>query len=310
MGAATARILVDLGAEVHAIDLNKPDADRASRATPSATCAIPSRSTRRSSKIGSVVNMLFNCAGLPNTFPDLDVMLVNFCGLRHLTERVIPKMLEHADSAIASHRVDGRHRLAVEHGAARRPCSRPPTSRPRGVVRGASGRARERVRPLEGSDQRVHRDPFVRRSRRRGIRINCLNPGPTDTPMMPEFEQAVGKDYMDNFPVPLGRHAVADEQAWPLVFLNSPRASFVTGAQLDADGGFKGGLFTGQIDPSVLMPPDVSPGRSRPESTAADRPAKMEHVLLHPEEPSMYVGLSEGTRGAARRAARLLRQRC
>ena len=87
-----------------------------------------------------------------------------------------------------------------------------------------------------------------------GIRINCVNPGPTDTPMMPEFEKAVGKKYMDDFPVPLGRHAVAEEQAWPMVFLNSPRASFVTGVQFDADGGFKGGLFTGQIDPAVLMP--------------------------------------------------------
>ena len=61
--------------------------------------------------------MLFNCAGVPNTFPDLDVMLVNFCGLRHLTERVVPKMLEHADSAIASIASTAGRRLAAEHGA-------------------------------------------------------------------------------------------------------------------------------------------------------------------------------------------------
>ena len=88
-----------------------------------------------------------------------------------------------------------------------------------------------------------------------GIRINCLNPGPTDTPMMPHFEKAVGKDFMANFPKPLwGRNARPDEQAWPLLFLNSPRSSYVTGVQFDADAGFKAGIFTGQIDPSVLIP--------------------------------------------------------
>src|SRR5207245_11493614 len=71
-----------------------------------------------------------------------------------------------------------------------------------------------------------------------GIRINCVNPGPTDTPMMPEFEKAVGKKYMDEFPVPLGRHAVADEQAWPMVVRNSPGASVVTGLQSACGGGF------------------------------------------------------------------------
>jgi NAD(P)-dependent dehydrogenase (short-subunit alcohol dehydrogenase family) len=88
-----------------------------------------------------------------------------------------------------------------------------------------------------------------------GIRINCLNPGPTDTPMMPHFEEAVGKDFMANFPKPLwGRNARPEEQAWPLLFLNSPRSSFVTGVQFDADAGFKAGMFTGQIDPSAIIP--------------------------------------------------------
>ena len=57
------------------------------------------------------------------------------------------------------------------------------------------------------------------------------------------------------FPKPLtGRFARPEEQAWPLLFLNSPRSSFVTGVQFDADAGFKAGIFTGQIDPSALMP--------------------------------------------------------
>ena len=54
----------------------------------------------------------------------------------------------------------------------------------------------------------------------KGIRVNCISPGPTDTPMMADFESAYGKEFMDNFPVPLGRHSTPDEQAWPLIFLN------------------------------------------------------------------------------------------
>jgi NAD(P)-dependent dehydrogenase (short-subunit alcohol dehydrogenase family) len=88
----------------------------------------------------------------------------------------------------------------------------------------------------------------------RGIRMNSINPGPTDTPMMPSFIETMGADYFDRFPKPLGRNSRPEEQAWVLVFLNSPRASYVTATSVFADGGFTGGLFTGQVDPSVLMP--------------------------------------------------------
>jgi hypothetical protein len=91
-----------------------------------------------------------------------------------------------------------------------------------------------------------------------------VNPGPTDTPMMPRVREGGRQEVHGRLPGPLGRHAVAEEQAWPLLFLNSPRASFVTGLQFDADGGFKGGLFTGQIDPPsprALIPDRPAPAR-------------------------------------------------
>ena len=250
MGAATARILVELGAEVHTIDINKPDQTGLASFT---ECDLrdPSQIDRAVDRIGAVVNMLFNCAGLPNTFSELDVMLVNFCGLRHLTERVVPNLT--ADGAIASIAstagIGWLQNMATlgpllstpDFEAAKQWCVENPVP-----LANAYGLSKEAINAYTA----FRSFPLAQQ----GIRINCLNPGPTDTPMMPEFEKAVGKAYMDNFPVPIGRHAVADEQAWPLVFLNSPRASFVTGVQLDADGGFKGGLFTGQIDPTVLTP--------------------------------------------------------
>ncbi len=251
MGAATATILIELGAEVHALDIKKPDIGGLASFT---ECDLrePDQIDAAVKRIGKVVNNLFNCAGLPNTFPELDVMLVNFCGLRHLTEQVIP-MIPEGGGAIASiSSTAGIGWLAnlatlmplvtsADFAAARAWCEADPAR-----IANAYGMSKEALNAYT-----AHRSYVLAQQ---GIRINCLNPGPTDTPMMPEFERAVGKKYMDEFPIPLGRHAVAEEQAWPLVFLNSPRASFVTGIALDSDGGFVGGLYTGQIDPGVLMP--------------------------------------------------------
>jgi NAD(P)-dependent dehydrogenase (short-subunit alcohol dehydrogenase family) len=250
MGAATAEILVELGAEVHAIDIKKPEVTGLASYT-GVDLRDPAQIDDAISKIGKIVNALFNCAGLPNTFPELDVMLVNFCGLRAVTEAVVPLMIEgSAIASIASSAGIGwmqnldvlRELLATpDFAAAKTWCEAHPKE-----LRNAYGFSKEAINAYTAQRS------FTLAPE--GIRINCVNPGPTDTPMMPEFEKAVGKKYMDDFPVPLGRHAVAAEQAWPMVFLNSPRSSFVTGLQFDADGGFKGAMFTGQINPAVLIP--------------------------------------------------------
>ena len=102
MGEATTRILIDLGAEVHAVDIRKPDVVGLASYTET-DLADPAAIARTVDAIGAVVNNLFNCAGLPNDFPGLAVMLVNFCGLRELTERVVPLMIDGAAiSSIAS----------------------------------------------------------------------------------------------------------------------------------------------------------------------------------------------------------------
>jgi NAD(P)-dependent dehydrogenase (short-subunit alcohol dehydrogenase family) len=72
---------------------------------------------------------------------------------------------------------------------------------------------------------------------KQNIRCNAVCPGNTDTAMtrgaMPAavFE-AVGRA------APIGRYGTADEIAELICFLCSPRASFITGATLVADGGF------------------------------------------------------------------------
>ena len=48
--------------------------------------------------------------------------------------------------------------------------------------------------------------------------------------MMPEFEKAAGPELIAKFWGPMNRQAQPEEMAWPLAFLNSDAASFITGS--------------------------------------------------------------------------------
>ncbi|MGV0644212.1 SDR family NAD(P)-dependent oxidoreductase [Mycolicibacterium sp. XJ879] len=70
---------------------------------------------------------------------------------------------------------------------------------------------------------------------RYGIRVNSVAPGPTKT----EGVAAVWGDTNEELgrALPLGRTADPEEIADAVLFLASPRASFITGSTLHADGG-------------------------------------------------------------------------
>lgn len=74
----------------------------------------------------------------------------------------------------------------------------------------------------------------------RGIRVNTLSPGVTDTPILDAQSASASREevikmYLDM--IPLGRVAEAVEIANAAVFLGSDQSSYMTGADLMADGG-------------------------------------------------------------------------
>lgn len=248
MGEATAKLLLELGAEVHGLDFKDSalplasfqNVDLRDRASIDAAVA----------GIGGKVDALFNCAGLPQSFPAMDVMKVNFIGLRHLTQQVLPLM--GPGGAIAS--------IASTGGLGW--SRRIPTNMEFVTTKGFD----EAIAWCDANMDTVKEGYSFSKENvivwtqfmgahliKQGIRINCTLPSPTQTPMMAAFEATSGKDVIAAAAEPMGRYSTPQEQAAGLVLINSDLASIVNGVVFPVDGGFMGGVATGQVDLSVMM---------------------------------------------------------
>jgi len=66
------------------------------------------------------------------------------------------------------------------------------------------------------------------------ITVNAIAPGQIDT--RPEFLTAQQREKLEGM-IPLGRLGQPEEIAYPILFLASPMAAYITGATLDVNGG-------------------------------------------------------------------------
>jgi NAD(P)-dependent dehydrogenase (short-subunit alcohol dehydrogenase family) len=250
MGEAAAKMLLSLGAEVHGLDFKESGLPLASFRR--IDLRDPGTLEAAAAAIGGKVDALFNCAGLPGggAFPALDTFKVNFAGTRHLTECILPLMGE--GGAIVSIASTGglgwSRRIPVHMDLMQR-------NGFDGAIEWAQSHLDQVAEGYAFSKEAVivWTQYMCAALIRRGIRINCTLPSPTQTPMMDTFQATSGKDVIDAAAQPLGRYSTAAEQAAGVVLLNSALAAIITGVVLPVDGGFMGSLATGQIDISKMM---------------------------------------------------------
>jgi len=248
MGAATVAMLAAAGAEIHALDV-APVSGPAS-ATYETDCGDPASIDATLDQIGAPVHSLFNIAGVPQTHPPDRVFAVNFLGLRHITECVLDGMMGEGGAVahVASKAGSGwrNHLPAILDVLAT-------ADLPSGAAWAGTNLA-EQGDPYFFSKECVVVYTMKRAHELldRGIRMNCLSPGPVESPMMPSFREALGSSLIDWTAAQVGRIGRPDEMAGPLVFLNSDEASYVSGFDLMADGGFTAAMELGLLDLTTL----------------------------------------------------------
>lgn len=230
MGAAAAALVKDAGAEVIVMD-------RAAVELDGVTSLHIDMSDRASidgavKDLGGPIDALFSCAGVADGTPGLE--RINFIGHRHMIDGLRAAGLLPRGSAIgfisSSAGLGWEANLDVvqeflaikDFDEATKWC----------VDNGKSDYLFSKLAVCTY----VAQESFS--LLKEGIRINAILPGPTDTPLAQankEMWLGFGADYRAEVGI---EASTALEQAYPLVFLNSPAASGVTGITMVTDSGY------------------------------------------------------------------------
>ncbi|MBA3036862.1 MAG: SDR family oxidoreductase [Desulfobacterium sp.] len=234
MGLAATKLLLDLGADIYALDLNEPPVpvkkyiktDLGDKASIDAAVEPLPRQVRA----------LFCCAGLPGPpFSDTDVVTVNFVGHRHLIEKLVPRMTPQEGAiAIISSLAGAMWRF---HGLFFQELLDT-----KGFDEGKSWVLANTAKMKTGQGgYGFSKECLCAYSRhkaielaQKGLRINVLSPAATETPMFKYFRDQFG-DALDQWKV--GRFATPEDMGHPLVFLNSSMAGYISGQELLIDNG-------------------------------------------------------------------------
>jgi len=177
---------------------------------------------------------LVNCAGLSDTAPTRTVFAVNLLAPRLLGEALLAlggpaSIVQVASGVAANWRLDAA--LLIE--LARLPDA--------ALIDRAEALVGATLPAYTLSKQLLcaHATDLSARGNPLAIRVNTLLPGPVDTPLLADFRTSMGQAALDWTEAAAGRFGTAREIAAAIGFLLSAEASWISGADLQVDGGLR-----------------------------------------------------------------------
>ncbi|MGW5076884.1 coniferyl-alcohol dehydrogenase [Rhodococcus sp. NPDC004095] len=192
--------------------------------------------------IGDGWDLLAHVAGVPGTAPAGDVLLVNYLGVRLMAERMLPRLNQGGAIVVVASTAalgwqDRTAELAglLEATDADSVLAWQQTQDPNYPVYSTSKQA------VLHYTRRLSAPAWAKY----GVRVNTVSPGPTETPILTDFEQTMGKDVLDMSRGTVGRHATVDDIVPVIEFLGSPGARWVVGQDIQVDGGFITSMLAG-----------------------------------------------------------------
>lgn len=244
IGAHLVQQLHELGAEVLGLDRRRPAIEL--KDFHQVDLSDPASIDQAVAAIAGSVDVLFNVAGVSSGIGDPQlVVTINFLGLRHLTEALIPRMAAGSSIVSVSSLAASGYREHLRDIA--------PLLRTTTMQEGIEWC--ERHPDALGTGYQLSKEALILYTMRsatdlgaRGIRINCTGPGVTETPILDQLRTAYGPEFLDDIPKPLGRVADPIEQAAVLLFLNSGAASYISGQVVWVDGGTVGAAIARELE--------------------------------------------------------------
>ncbi len=241
VGDATARRLIDRGHRVVSIDLKPPSA--AVAAHHDCDLSDPEAIQATLARLEGPYASLLNVAGVPSAVGDEKTVAVNVLGLRQLTEGLWDRIADGGTivnvASIAGNQWRMRREpilalLETDDFAA-------------GLDWWRDNGGDVDIDSYTFSKEAVvlYTMQLAMRGIVRGIRVNDVGPGPIETPIFPDFTDAVGQEVMGNMIDMVGRVGQPQDIAEALVTLAEGEMGWLNGQHIIVDGGMMAGFWSG-----------------------------------------------------------------